>query len=72
MDNNPAHIDQWTQIFDCTNLAYANFDKGVFGAVMPMMKYYTDRRYKVYIIGGGMILTGIWTMLKNFLPEKTV
>jgi hypothetical protein len=53
-------------------LAYANFDKGVFGAVMPMMKYYTDRRYKVYIIGGGMILTGIWTMLKNFLPEKTV
>jgi hypothetical protein len=53
-------------------MGYANFDKGVISAVMPMMKYFTDRRYKVYIIGGGMVLTAIWTVIKAFLPEKTV
>ena len=63
VDNMRPNVDQWTQVFDCTNFGYANFDKGVFAAISPIMKVHCDRRYKVYVIGGGMILTGIWSML---------
>jgi hypothetical protein len=72
IDTMLPHVDTWTQIFDCTNMGYANFDRGAFNAVEPMMRAHScNRRHVVYVLGGGMILTGIWAILKAFLPEKS-
>jgi hypothetical protein len=43
----------------------------MFKAISPIVAVTSGRRNRVYCIGGGMIISGVWGMLKPFIAEKS-
>ena len=43
----------------------------MFKAIGPITAVTSGRRYRVYVLGGGMVISAVWGMLKPFVAEKS-
>ncbi|CAD8142156.1 unnamed protein product [Paramecium octaurelia] len=68
-----GYVDQFIVIIDCYKLSPANFSFSVLkNAFIEIFNYYPERQFRIYVINTNFLTRSFYTMLKPFLPSRTV